>query len=376
VPGGKRRQRFAFPEDGNRCTTGCRALAVSPDGRWLAVSRHGSAVQEVLTEGEFKRRKKEFRGCFWEFINGEVRILERTQDITVWETSTGEVLAHFNTAFVAERLAFSLDGTVLLSAHHGESNRPCRLRAWAMPSAERRWSIPVDFNKEFSLNPDGRTVACINKGAEVHDFDTGQLVKAIPTLRNLRGLNALAFSPSRGNLLALAHHDGLIELRNTDTGDDVTPLIRHTDEIRDVVCSCDGARLATQSYGVVILWEVDTGGELARINVPFADENLVGVNERLALFAPTPSTLSVWEWASGRPWPALPETLEGWAMLWPGRDLLAVQARDWGKPRLYSTIAGQAVGDLPGVVVAVTNSGSTVLVAETETQFSSSRSAR
>jgi hypothetical protein len=43
-------------------------------------------------------------------------------------------------------------------------------------------------------------------------------------------LNKLAISPSQGNLLAVAHHDGLIELRNTDTGEEVTPLIRHTDE--------------------------------------------------------------------------------------------------------------------------------------------------
>jgi WD40 repeat protein len=370
IPGGKLRRRFSFPEDGNRRTTQCQALAVSPDGRWIAASRHASAVQEVLTEAEFKRRKKELKRCSWQFADGQVRILKHTMDITVWETATGDMMAHFNTAFVAERLACLPNSTVLLSTHYGEGRGPSHLRAWAMPSAKRCWSAHVDFNKEFSVSPDGRAVACINKGVELHDSGTGKLVREIPTLHNVRSLNKLAFSPNKGNLLAVAHHDGLIELRNTDTGEEVTPLIRHTDEIRDVVFSSDGTRIATQSYGVVILWEVDTGRELGRMTISFVDENLVCMNERFVVYAPTPPTASVWEWASRRPWPALPETIDGWATLWTGRELLAVQARDWAKPRLYSASTGEVVGELPGSVLAITNCGSVFLVPHGANQFS------
>jgi len=345
APTGDLKGRFEF-EAVDECQKSHCSGVVSANGCWLAASR----AIVTISDG---------------------RISKTITEIVVWDVSTGSTTARIRTTGEAQRLVFLPDTPVLLSSHDAKQNAHC-LCAWNILTAERSWRIRLNFRAEFVLSLTSRYIACISDNSEVaiHDVSTGRKLKAIPALPTLRGIDKLAYNPVQENVLAIAHYDGLIELRDTETGNEIDHRVRHTDEIRTFVFSNNGARIATQSPNTAMLWDTLTGHERAQIEIPYTDRNLVGTSEQFVVLAPKPGQMSVWSWASGKPWPHLPESFDGRATLWPGRDLLTVQMAAQDNSQLRSTVTGNVVGELPGTISTISPDGSLFVIIEGESRFS------
>ncbi|MEM9586527.1 MAG: serine/threonine-protein kinase [Planctomycetota bacterium] len=143
------------------------AMAISPDGRWLAVSRDDNvAVVELMTG---------------------VRHLE---------------LSGHTTAI--SDIRFSRDGSHLASVSEDRT-----VRCWHFPEGKLSWSAVAHQTKATSLafHPDGKTLATVGYDSLVRfwRYRTGQQVGRIPVSSGLK--SKLAFDPS-GEYLFVGNADG------------------------------------------------------------------------------------------------------------------------------------------------------------------------
>lgn len=156
--------------------------------------------------------------------------------IGVWDVGRADrVMRTRGGAHEVFGLAFSPDGASLFSAGRGDG------RCWAVATGRERLRLPVDRNwlPGLAVSPDGRAVA----------------VTAVPRFGSVGGVSAYALEPDRGT--AVLH--GL-------TG----PVCR-------VAITPDGRRAAalTQNWQVGV-WEVATGDQLVGFDAPlamYADHN-------------------------------------------------------------------------------------------------------
>ena len=155
------------------------ALALSPDGRTLAVGGMDGAVR------------------FWDVPSRARRALLRWQGNGV------------------TCLAFSPDGKSLAGGTRDGMVFQTAVPGWHAPDTLRPALAPY---RELACSPDGKTLAVADRDRTVKllDLATGRVRIALEGLDNLT--HALAFSPDGTTLAAVAEHDGVVLLWDTKTG--------------------------------------------------------------------------------------------------------------------------------------------------------------
>jgi WD40 repeat protein len=257
-----------------------RPLAFSPDGQRLVC---GDWLCDGAT-GQRIRKLEIHRGRYLEggpprnaFICGTERIVSLEGGIRVWETKSGQPLAH---------------RTDVHYAH---------------------WFVTA-----FSAN--GRRYAATRQGApgaEVLDVDTGAVLAKVETQAG--NLTCLALSPD-GQWLAGGTDEGTIALWNTAGGELLATLSGHEAAINDMAFSLDGRRLVSAGAKEALrLWELPSGARLAARPLdardPASEAYRPGFAGKRRTWYATPETLgalSGWEGFVGpRPAPFSTEVREG-----------------------------------------------------------------
>jgi WD40 repeat protein/class 3 adenylate cyclase len=239
-----------------------RGIAVSPDGKTLALTERGGAV-DLFDTGTLQRRKsvKAMRGFAAAVaFSPDGRLLAvggEDGDVTLWDARTlAPAGALRGISDTVQAVAFSPDGEVLAAAPV-DAARP-RLHVWNV--GRRTVAARVDTTAVASLafSPDGRVIALssLDGGTEIRDARSGRLLRRLSSEDLSR---SVAFSPD-GSLLAVGQFDGNGQLYTTDSWEPFgRRLEAHTQRITNVEFSRDGRSLATSSAdGTAQLWDVAT----------------------------------------------------------------------------------------------------------------------
>jgi WD40 repeat protein/serine/threonine protein kinase len=385
-------------------------LAISPDGRHVAVSTHGPAVyvwdvetgEEVLVfRGHDSVVKNVTFSPDGRLVASGAGDIARSEpgEVVVWEASTGRVMFHLSGhTDPIYGTAFSPDGKRLVSASQdhtvkvwdlGTGQEALTIRAhsdtvravafspdgWCLATACADGTIllwdatprtdEAPAHQVYSLTghgaavfhavfyPDGRHLASVSDNETIHRWDlaTGQE----ETDRRLSvepQIYSLALSPD-GGLLATATTDGFTRVLDARTGQVIRFLrLSPTGPVKSLAFSPDGQRLAVAHWDrAVRVWDVASGELLHTLGGH--EDAVISVafspDGKLLASGSYDRTVRVWDADSGEPLHMLAEHTSrvlGVAFS-PDGKLLASACND-GKIRLWDPATGYRLGILKG----------------------------
>jgi len=245
-----------------------RGMAVSPDGRALAVTHSDGTVDLIDTRTLRPRRSlRALEGAAAAAaFSPDGRLLAVAGEggrVTLWDARTlapaGQLKGIEDDSGA---LVFSPDGALLaaaeveLDAGETEAREPRPLRLWDV-----RRRAPTSFRgrssaSSIAFSPDGELIAAaaFEQGTHIRDARTGRLVKRLETDEFSR---SVAFSPD-GELLFVGQYDGRGQLVSTENWKPVgRPLEGHRARITTAEFARDGRTLVTAAAdGTVALWDV------------------------------------------------------------------------------------------------------------------------
>jgi len=217
-------------------------LAVSPDGRRLAVASWGTKVKlldtlTLETIGEIEHEKQIWRVNF--SPDGKLLSAHGNEDVSVWDLGTRKRLWTAKTILGSPSSApFSPDGTWVA----------CQVADGAVVffnatdgSPIRHANAPGELSSRLVISPDGRWLAAGNWEGEVILTDSAGV--RIRVLTGHRApVQAVAFSPD-SRQLATGGADRQVKLWDLEAGKESATFRGHRKRIEAMVYSADGQRL-------------------------------------------------------------------------------------------------------------------------------------
>ncbi len=193
----------------------------------------------------------------------------KMRHVGLWDAITGAELARIDVAYCDSELpSFAPDGSLLLAPRSSTS-----YGVWRVPSGQRTAELTIERAapntvRSYGFSPQGGVVA-------IGTLDDGQLsVGARITFYDTRSGRALwncmaeacVWDP-RGENVALATPAGLVHIKDVVSGVDRMVLQDVENRpIRAIAITRDARTLAAaDSLGVVTLWSLETGQQLARL---------------------------------------------------------------------------------------------------------------
>jgi DNA-binding SARP family transcriptional activator/WD40 repeat protein len=244
-----------------------RGIAVSPDGRTLALTHSDGAV--ALIDTPSLRLRRELRavddGAIAVAFSPDGRLLAVTGlgalgRITLWNARTLAPAGELGGLGAdSPALAFSPDGGLLAAAEMDPTDplRPRPLRVWDV----RRRALTAFRGQSaagsIAFHPSGELIAAAagQLGTEIRDVRTGRLVARLRTPEP----RSVVFSPD-GELVFVGQYDGRGQMFSTQSWEPVGRRFEgHTGRITFPEFSRDGRMLVTAAAdGTVVLWDVET----------------------------------------------------------------------------------------------------------------------
>ena len=241
------------------------AVALSPDGRWMAVGGMVDARNASITLWN-TRNWSEVKSLpnvdsspnALAFSPDSRRLVAGlTKDmVRVWDIATGTSRSLPGHRKAVEDVAFSPDSKSIASA-----SRDTTIRIWDAETGALRATLPHG-RPVFSLafHPGGRLLASSTGNAvdksrgdlTLWDVDAAQIVRARSALGAM--LINVRFSPD-GRRLATAGWDHVVRIWDATSLIELLPLTGHADPVRCVAFSQDGHRLFSGGYdGEIRCW--------------------------------------------------------------------------------------------------------------------------
>jgi len=224
--------------------------------------------------------------------------------------------------FPIRALAFSPDGTTLVSGGGRFLENSGELICWSVATGEIRWTISTQG------------------GRRLDQGNSSNVLKG--PCQNMAQIQYVGFSHD-GKILASAGYDGSVYLWDSKTGQMKANLIGHPDQVCALAFSMDDRILASAcGEDSVRLWDVDTGNERAVFKAPSGWVGGLAYSKEGPLLAtrePSSPDVKVWSWRYHPDEPALrqmaalltgPKSGTACMALSPENKLLAAGCMDGG----------------------------------------------
>jgi WD40 repeat protein/tRNA A-37 threonylcarbamoyl transferase component Bud32 len=293
----------SLPEDRSKGLEpqGYDGIAISPDGRWLALAKttqevwvletatgklvcgplrvEGGAWGLMFSKDQTKLIATTSRGqvSIWSVPDG--KLLQEPQQIRstiqptelasdgkrfgtgsvdgfvrVWDVSTGRTLIEMKHGSEINSIGFSPDSRWIASA--GEDHR---VQVWDSQTGNRKISLVGHKNEVMRVRftPDGLRIitASLDRTARVWDIETGQVIHQLPHNGEVIDID---ISPN-GQWIATASRDRTAMIWDAKSGKPHARSLFHEQGVRNVVFSLDGKTLLTRDFRGLRLWDVAMG---------------------------------------------------------------------------------------------------------------------
>jgi WD40 repeat protein/DNA-binding SARP family transcriptional activator len=243
-----------------------RGIAVSPDGRTLALTESDGTVD--LIDAATLQRRAVLRAlpaaATAVAFSPDGRLLAVTgasDRITLWNARTLAPAGELPMPVNSDAIAFSPDGKLLAAAEEDVANplnKGGPLRVWNVPRRTLTAFRGGSAANSIAFSPDGRLLAAAEteNRTEIREAGTGKLIKRLSTGDFAR---SVAFSPD-GDLLFVGRYDGRGDLFSTATWKPIgRPLEGHTARVTSAQFTQDSGMLVTAGAdGTAVVWDVKT----------------------------------------------------------------------------------------------------------------------
>lgn len=287
-------------------------IDVSDDGRWIAGAGFDGVIRlvDLMQGGTVQQIRAYGKSASYVQFNGNgSRLLTLGDDegrgrhlARVWDVESGERLCEFSHAKGVLAASISPDGS-RLAASCGDQV----IRVWDIDHSETQWELPTPghgpnpFQAAFNWSPDGKRLFHSTPdgyviardaydGREIHRWQ-------LPVSK----IVVISVMPD-GQTLIVGGNSSAVHIRDAKSGRYQSLLRGHSDEIRSVRFSSPADQCVTfGAEGDVVLWEVESGRQLARHRFPFDHGRTrpVHLTRDGHVFMDGPAGVTVWHLESG-----------------------------------------------------------------------------
>ncbi len=208
--------------------------------------------------------------------------------IILWDADTGRVKSRFFSPNPHKSLAFSPNGAEFA---HGDHSEDILIRDAETGTLKAELKEHEDSIHTLIYGRDGKTLFSAGDGILMWDAEKRELIKSIGERTNT--YTALTLSPD-GETIAAAiriraylKSDSAIELRHADTGALKKQIdLSGVSSINRLSFSPDSRKLASDGSNGIIMWDVETGGEIGALEEDSGADlvQYLPDGERLAFF--------------------------------------------------------------------------------------------
>ncbi len=189
----------------------------------------------------------------WSFAPGCGIVAGGSDEITLYDSASGQMIVAFSSIPWVTALAFSPDGRLLASGHENGS-----LRIWDVQARQKLLSLADAHTSVSALafSADGKTLASAGEEKQIHLWDvaTGEPRRTLAGHKDR--IPALAFHPSQPRLFS-SGWDTTVRVWDPTTGEPIILLNNHATQVHTIGLSPDGNLLASaDSADSVHLWDL------------------------------------------------------------------------------------------------------------------------